>query len=287
MSSPLALLQTLQRHSLLRSTVAVRRRHHRSHPTAVRPSLHFPNNALKYWDNFYRRHQDKFFKDRHYLEKDWGQYFSGDIGSCNGKKIVLEVGCGAGNTIFPLLASFPELYIHACDLSPHAIKLLKSHADHKETQVNAFVCDVTEEDLCDRLAPSSVDIVTLIFMLSAVLPSEMPKILQNIRGVLKPDGCILFRDYAFGDFAQVKLKEKDRMITENFYVRGDGTCSFYFTEDFLSNLFLGAGFFTADMSIYQKQVENRLRNVTMDRCWIRGIFTKQDCRLPDSVLASK
>lgn len=39
---------------------------------------------------------------------------------------------------------------------------LQSHADHKETQVNAFVCDVTEEDLCDRLAPSSVDIVTLV-----------------------------------------------------------------------------------------------------------------------------
>lgn len=114
----------------------------------------------------------------------------------------------------------------------------------------------------------------------------MPKILQNIRGVLKPDGCVLFRDYAFGDFAQVKLKEKNRMITENFYVRGDGTCSFYFTEEFLSNLFLGAGFLTADMSIYKKQIENRLRSVTMDRCWIRGIFNKQDCRLPDSVLTS-
>ncbi|XP_048130000.1 uncharacterized methyltransferase C3H7.11-like isoform X2 [Rhodamnia argentea] len=226
-------------------------------------------------------------KTRHYLEKDWGQYFSGDIGSSNGKKVVLEVGCGAGNTIFPLLASFPDLYIHACDLSPHAIKLLKSHADYKETQVSAFVCDVTEEDLCDRLGPSSVDIVTLIFMLSAVLPSEMPKILQNIGGVLKPDGCVLLRDYAFGDFAQVKLKEKDRMITENFYVRGDGTCSYYFTEDFLSNLFLGAGFLTADMSIYKKQIENRSRSVTMDRYWIRGTFTKQNCGLPDSVLASK
>ncbi|KAI3414869.1 Methyltransferase-like protein [Psidium guajava] len=287
MSSPLALLQNLQRPSLFRSTVVVRRRHHRSHPTAVQPSLHFPNNALKYWDNFYRRHQGKFFKDRHYLEKDWGQYFCGDNGSSNGKKVVLEVGCGAGNTIFPLLASFPDLYIHACDLSPQAIKLVKSRADYKETQISAFVCDVTEEDLCDRLGPSSVDIVTLIFMLSAVLPSEMPKILQNIGGVLKPGGCVLLRDYAFGDFAQVKLKEKERMITENFYVRGDGTCSFYFTEDFLSNLFLGAGFFTADMSIYQKQIENHSRSITMDRYWIRGIFTKQNCGVPDSVLASK
>lgn len=94
------------------------------------------------------------------------------------------------------------------------------------------------------------------------------------------------------------------MITENFYVRGDGTvstkycfffflldnqcfqglmlgtlfskislqCSFYFTEDFLSNLFLGAGFLTADMSIYQKQIENRSRSVTMDRYFSLPFF---------------
>nr|QTZ19484.1 methyltransferase 2 isoform X1 [Bixa orellana] len=60
-------------------------------------------------------------------------------------------------------------------------------------------------------------------MLSAVSPKKMPMILQNIKRVLKPNGYVLFRDYANGDFAQVKLQDKNRMISEDFYVRGDGT----------------------------------------------------------------
>ncbi|XP_021294172.1 uncharacterized methyltransferase C3H7.11-like [Herrania umbratica] len=258
------------------STVHQCRRHFR--PAVIRAGRRYPNlddyyqkNARKFWDNFYKRHKNKFFKDRHYLEKDWGQYFSDDAHSPNGK-VVLEVGCGAGNTIFPLVAAYPKLYVHACDISPHAVALVKSHVKFKEDRVNAFVYDVTVDNLLERINVSSVDVITLIFMLSAVSPYQMPLILQNIRRVLKPDGYVLLRDYAVGDFAQVKLKNKNQMISEGFYVRGDGTCSFYFSEDFLSTLFLQAGFNTVDMSTYYKQIKNHHRNINMDRRWIRAVF---------------
>lgn len=101
----------------------------------------------------------QFFKDRHYLQKDWSRYFSDDNPQSNHQKVVLEVlghdlffflhlllcvlyfdflfliclllfslwqiGCGAGNTIFPLVSAFPNLFIHACDFSPHAIEIVK------------------------------------------------------------------------------------------------------------------------------------------------------------------
>lgn len=38
---------------------------------------------------------------------------------------VMQVGCGAGNTIFPLLATFPNIFIYACDFSPRAVDLVK------------------------------------------------------------------------------------------------------------------------------------------------------------------
>ncbi|RVW88260.1 putative methyltransferase C3H7.11 [Vitis vinifera] len=60
------------------------------------------------------------FKDRHYLDKEWGHYFSGA-----GRKVILEVGCGAGNTIFPLVATYPDIFVHACDFSPRAVDLVK------------------------------------------------------------------------------------------------------------------------------------------------------------------
>ncbi|XVF74366.1 hypothetical protein PTKIN_Ptkin13bG0104800 [Pterospermum kingtungense] len=199
-------------------TSNVRRFRRHFHPTVIQAGRKYLNldeyyqkNSTKFWDNFYKRHQNKFFKDRHYLEKDWGQYFSDDAHSPNGK-VVLEVGCGAGNTIFPLLAAYPRLYVQACDISPHAVALVKS------------------------------------------------------------DGYVLLRDYAVGDFSQVKLKNKDRMISEGFYVRGDGTCSFFFSEEFLSTLFLQAGFNTVDINTYCKQIKNRHKNITMDRHWIRAVF---------------
>ncbi|CAK9136654.1 unnamed protein product [Ilex paraguariensis] len=77
------------------------------------------------------------------------------------------------------------------------------HKDFTDTQVNAFVCDLTADDLNKQIPSSSIDIVTMIFVLSAVSPEKMPLVMQNIRKVLKPTGHVLFRDYAVGDLAQV------------------------------------------------------------------------------------
>jgi methyltransferase-like protein 6 len=57
---------------------------------------------------------------------------------------------------------------------------------------------------------------------------------QNIASVLKPGtGRVLFRDYAEGDLAQTRLEGSSsgvKFIRKNFYVRGDGTCCYYYTE---------------------------------------------------------
>lgn len=91
---------------------------------------------------------------------------------------------------------------------------------------------------------------------------------------------------------QVKLENRNQMISENFYYRGDGTvcicilltfvqlpfdtmkfqwllvrlqCSFYFSEDYLSNLFAEAGFCIVDLDTHCRQVVNHSRNMTFDR----------------------
>ncbi|KAG8375693.1 hypothetical protein BUALT_Bualt10G0127100 [Buddleja alternifolia] len=231
----------------------------------------YEKDAKKYWDIFYKRHQDRFFKDRHYLDKEWGRHFSGD-----GRKVILEVGCGAGNTIFPLLATYPDLFVHACDFSPRAVNLVKIHKDFTEARVNAFVCDLTSDDLCQHITPSSVDVVTMIFVLSAVSPEKMPVAVQNIRKILKPNGRILFRDYATGDLAQERFTGKEQKISENFYVRGDGTRAFYFSDEFLENLFKENGFNMEEHVLCCKQVENRSREIVMNRRWVQAVFKVAD-----------
>ncbi|PWA52446.1 methyltransferase-like protein 6 [Artemisia annua] len=68
--------------------------------------------------------------------------------------------------------------------------------------------------------------------------------LDSIR-ILQPNGYVLLRDYAIGDHAQAMLVNKNRVISENCYFRGDGTCSFYFSEDLSLELFVTAGFTVA------------------------------------------
>ncbi|CAH9125474.1 unnamed protein product [Cuscuta epithymum] len=227
----------------------------------------YDREAKKYWEIFYKRHQDKFFKDRHYLDKEWGHYFSGA-----GGKVILEVGCGAGNTVYPLLATYPDIFVHACDFSPRAVNLVKTRKDFEEARINAFVCDLTADDLCQHIAPSSVDIVTMIFVLSAVTPEKMSLVIQNIGKVLKPDGFVLFRDYATGDLAQERLISKEQKISDNFYVRGDGTRAFYFSVEFLTNLFKENGFDTDEHFLCLKKVENRSREIVMNRRWVQAVF---------------
>ncbi|KAJ4951302.1 hypothetical protein NE237_028134 [Protea cynaroides] len=238
----------------------------------------YERDAKKYWDVFYKRHQDRFFKDRHYLDKEWGCHFQGDR-----RKVVLEVGCGSGNTIFPLLATYPDIFVHACDFSPRAIDLVKAHKDFMEGSINAFVCDLTVDDLGKDIQPSSVDIVTMIFMLSAVAPEKMAVVLQNIRKVLKPNGHVLLRDYATGDLAQERFACKDQKISENFYVRGDGTRAFYFSEEFLTSLFKESGFVAEELGVCCKQVENRSRELVMNRRWIQAVFCFSDGPYSSSV----
>ena len=39
---------------------------------------------------------------------------------------------------------------------------MQSHVGFKEDRINAFVCDVVDDSLSEKISPSSVDVVTLV-----------------------------------------------------------------------------------------------------------------------------
>ena len=55
------------------------------------------------------------------------------------------------------------------------------------------MCDVTQQEL--GLPANSLDVVVMIFVLSAVQPDQMQAVVDKLVRCLKPGGTLLFRDY--------------------------------------------------------------------------------------------
>ena len=221
------------------------------------------------WDTFYLQHDDGFFKDRQWLFKEFPLLqiameettlanataaSSGNGGAAKAVEI-LEVGCGAGNTIYPLLSSCTALKVHACDFAPTAVDVVKAHPMYNETgRVHAFVCDIAadvgksgcgllngspeeEHELLglQGIQPGSLDFVITIFVLSAIDPHRFPLVMRRLASVLKPGGCLLFRDYGLYDLTQLRFKPGRVLGYPNQYVRGDGTKVYYFNKEELKH----------------------------------------------------
>ncbi|PIK41593.1 putative methyltransferase-like protein 2-A-like [Apostichopus japonicus] len=293
----------------------------------------YENDADKFWDEFYSKHQNRFFKDRHWLFKEFPELstqplsaesdgiqdaasgeqektenessrkqrgeernqttsgaeegtevaYSGD--SINTKSFpgshctrrYLEVGCGVGNTVFPILQTNndPDLFVYGCDFSPVAIDLVKSNPDYDLSRCYGFVFDITDPEAELPFPEGSLDMIILIFVLSAVHPDKMQYAITRLASFLKPGGMILLRDYGKYDLAQLRFKP-GRCLSENFYVRGDGTRVYFFTQDELKNMFTVAGLKEEQNLIDRRLQVNRGRQITMYRVWIQCKYRKPD-----------
>ncbi|CAI9733977.1 Hypothetical predicted protein [Octopus vulgaris] len=211
----------------------------------------FERDACKNWDLFYKRNTTKFFKDRHWTTRE----FKDLLNESDSHKTALEVGCGVGNFLFPLLQE-TSLFFYACDFSKRAVEFVKQNEYYDEKRCKVFECDITEDDLMAHIPSQSVDIVSLIFVLSSIHPDKMLKCLQNIKKVIKPGGCLLFRDYGLHDYAMLRFAPGHK-LAENFYVRQDGTRAYYFSTEFIEHLLCDAGYDIRQLHYVKRETVNK------------------------------
>ena len=96
--------------------------------------------------------------------------------------VILEVGCGVGNFLFPLLEEDPTMFFYACDFSPRAVTFVRENPLYDEDRCHAFQCDITTHSLTEHVR-RPVDLITMIFVLSAIHPDKMRQALENITQV--------------------------------------------------------------------------------------------------------
>uniref|UniRef100_A0A667XT24 tRNA N(3)-cytidine methyltransferase n=1 Tax=Myripristis murdjan TaxID=586833 RepID=A0A667XT24_9TELE len=230
--------------------------------------------AQKNWDLFYKRNSTNFFKDRHWTTREFEE-----LRACrefeSQRLVLLEAGCGVGNCIFPLLEEDLNLFVYACDFSPRAVEFVKQNPLYCPERCCAFQCDLTKDDLREKVPEGGVDVVTLIFVLSAIHPDKMTLALQNISRVLKPGGVVLFRDYGLYDHTMLRFKAGSK-LGDNFYVRQDGTRSYFFSRELLDKLFEGAGLHSAASDYVLRETVNKKEGLCVPRVFMQSKFTKPD-----------
>jgi SAM-dependent methyltransferase len=226
------------------------------------------------WDKFYSHHGVKFFHDRHYLQKEFPEEFSDDV-QPNSRTLV-EVGCGVGNNILPLIEHATWACIWGLDLSAVAIDLLRRDArfQKERERAHADVWDITIPDKAVLPWFGVADVTTLLFCLSALHPSDMKVAAQNVIHTLKVGGTLLFRDYGRYDEAQLKLAtSRGKELGENYYRKHDGTTCYYFTLDDLERLF-GTEMEVLELRYLRQVFRNRAEEQERRRVWVQGRFRK-------------
>ena len=234
--------------------------------------------AQKNWDLFYKRNETNFFKDRHWTTREFEELLGevdSDIkaGDADQPKVLLEVGCGVGNLVFPLLEEKLPLYIYCCDFSPRGVQFVKDHDLYDEKRVKAFQCDITTDTLLTELGEDSVNMITCIFVMSAIHPDKHQKVFNNLAKVLKPGGVLCFRDYGLYDMAMIRFKPGSK-IADNFYTRQDGTRSYFFQAEEIARLGDEAGLDPYQAQCVPRRTVNMKEGVDVARNFVQAKFRK-------------
>lgn len=99
-----------------------------------------------------------------------------------GPKRIVEIGCGPGNTLFPLYEGNlnPALDLHGYDFSKTAVDLVRANLAFGPSNLHTGVWSLASPaGLPEGLEEGSVDIAIMIFVISALHPDEWARAVEN------------------------------------------------------------------------------------------------------------
>jgi methyltransferase-like protein 6 len=228
------------------------------------------------WDSFYARNKSTY-QMRRYLVAEFGPYLlHKDCEEEDYSLKIVEVGCGHGSSAFALMQALPEDKVScytATDFSAVSIEMLNSHKlttsvpAEKVNKIDTAIWDITKETILSQ----KYNICLCVFTLSAIAPQFHRNSIQNISTHIEPNGIVLFRDYAICDMTMYRHKTR---LQENLFQRDDNTLCYYFTKEYLHELFTSAGFTVMELDYCCINNVNRKTGQTLKRVFIHSVCKK-------------
>ena len=242
----------------------------KNNPDNVESLEEFMDIQSKNWEKFYKFNKTNFFKDRHYILEEFNELKN----DTREKITLLDMGCGVGNSFYPLLYRLPNLYVNAFDFSKRAVNMAKTHPiyEKEKHRIKLYDLDLVKDDIPDK----NNDYGILMFVLSAIKPQEHEKVIEKISKVINKGGVLYFRDYARYDMAQLRFAQrKKNKVGDNLYMRKDKTLSYFFDKNEIEQLFIKYGFSIVNSNLICRLIENRKENKKMHRLWLQIKFKKE------------
>jgi len=172
---------------------------------------------------------------------------------------ILELGCGDGKTILPLVKN--GYSVTALDISPSAAVLCRDSCASPD-QARILVADVRKNPFCN----GSFDVINASHVTGHLSLEGRRQLAGEVTRLLAPGGTLYFRDFSVEDFRFGRGEQTE----EGTFMRKNGIITHYFSGDEVRALFSQL---TAT-SLVQHRWDLRVRGTPFPRAEIVAEFSR-------------
>ena len=116
---------------------------------------------------------------------------------------VLNLGCGPGSLMLPLLESFPQAQVCGIDFDPTMLVLARERLARFRERVKLVQADLRDLSWAD-LMPIPFDAVVSATALHWLTPQQLATLYTQVAQILRPGGIFLNADHLGSDFPPIQ-----------------------------------------------------------------------------------
>ena len=144
-------------------------------------------------------------------------------------RCVLDLGCGPGSTMAPVLEAFPEAQVVGIDLDPTMLCLAEPRLVAYGERARLIQADLRDPNW-PRALPDAMDAAISATSLHWLAPRTLARVYEQLAGVLRPGGIFLNADHVGSESAAIQAaweRRRKEMRAEEGYGDADDWHGFF------------------------------------------------------------